>query len=82
MLAGALVAGALMGSAQDANRSGYFLDGYTFRHNINPAFAPERNYISIPVIGNFGVSAMSNIGVNTFLYKPRRVSSPHSSTKV
>lgn len=69
MLAGALVAGALMGSAQDANRSGYFLDGYTFRHNINPAFAPERNYISLPVLGNFGVSAMSNVGVNTFLYK-------------
>lgn len=69
MLAGAIAAGALMGYAQDANRSGYFLDGYTFRHALNPAFAPERNYVSIPVLGNFGVSAMSNMGVNTFIYK-------------
>ena len=54
MLAGAVAAGALLGvNAQEANRSGYFLDGYTFRHAINPAFAPERNYVSIPVLGNF-----------------------------
>ena len=70
MLAGAVAAGALLGvNAQEANRSGYFLDGYTFRHAINPAFAPERNYVSIPVLGNFGVSAMSNVGVSTFIYK-------------
>ena len=68
MLAGAVAAGALLGvNAQEANRSGYFLDGYTFRHAINPAFAPERNYVSIPVLGNFGVSAMSNVGVSTFI---------------
>ncbi|MDE5942125.1 MAG: hypothetical protein K2H14_08450, partial [Muribaculaceae bacterium] len=69
MLAGVMAAGALFGHAQDANRSGYFLEGYTYRHALNPALAPERNYVAIPVIGNFGVSAMSNVGVSTFLYQ-------------
>lgn len=69
MLAGAVAAGALFCQAQSANRSGYFLDGYTFRHELNPALASERNYVSIPVLGNIGVGLMSNVGVNTFIYK-------------
>jgi len=56
-------------SAQETSRSAYFLDGYSFRHELNPAFGGERNYISIPALGNFNIGAMSNVGVNTFLYK-------------
>lgn len=56
-------------AAQEASRSGYFLEGYNFRHQLNPAFAPENNYVAIPVLGNFGIGMASNIGVNTFIYK-------------
>ncbi|MCM1066919.1 MAG: DUF5723 family protein [Muribaculaceae bacterium] len=56
-------------TAQEAPRTAYFLDGYTFRHELNPAFMGERNYFSIPVLANFNVSLFSNVGVNTFLYK-------------
>ena len=69
MLAGLFAFGTLGIQAQEANRSGYFLEGYNFRHQLNPAFAPEQNYVSIPALGNLGVGAMSNVGVNTFLYK-------------
>ena len=54
--------------AQQPLRSGYFLDGFYYRHQLNPAFAAERNYISIPVLGNINVEAQGNIGVSTFLY--------------
>lgn len=33
-------------SAQNALRTGYFLEGYTYRHMLNPAFAPERGYFA------------------------------------
>ncbi len=69
ILAGAIAAGALGLHGQEASRSGYFLEGYNFRHQLNPAFAPEQNYVSIPALGNLGIGAMSNVGVNTFLYK-------------
>lgn len=69
MLAGLFAIGALGLQAQEASRSGYFLEGYNFRHQLNPAFAPEQNYVSIPALGNLGIGAMSNVGVNTFLYK-------------
>ena len=52
-------------------RSGYFLDGMTYRHQINPAFMGESNYVNMPlfVLGNFNVGLQGNIGVNDFLYK-------------
>lgn len=69
ILAILLTAGGIGMNAQEASRSGYFLEGYNFRHQLNPAFAPEQNYFSIPALGNLGIGAMSNVGVNTFLYK-------------
>lgn len=69
-----LVIAALLGAAQcvqaqEASRSGYFMDGYSFRHELNPAFANDHNYISIPALGSVNASLNGNVGVNTFLYK-------------
>lgn len=33
-------------SSAQSLHSGYFLEGYTYRHLMNPAFAPERNYVA------------------------------------
>lgn len=63
------VFGALTASAQEASRSAYFLDGYSYRHMLNPAFGGERNYISIPALANIDLGLYSNVGVNNFLYK-------------
>ena len=54
-------------SAQNAY-SGYFLDGYTYRYQMNPAFANEKNFISLPVLGNFDLSLSSDIKVSSILY--------------
>lgn len=55
-------------SAQQNLRTAYFTDGYTFKYKMNPAMAPERGFFAIPVIGNIGVGAESNLGLSTFLY--------------
>ncbi len=57
--------------AQSSLRSAYFLEGYTYRHQMNPAFAGERNYVGLPFLGlgNFNVGMQSNIGVSNFLHK-------------
>lgn len=69
MLAGAMAAGIFSAGAQEVSRAAYFLDGYNFRHEMNPALAPERGYFAIPVIGNLSIGTQANIGVNTFIYK-------------
>ena len=55
--------------AQNSLRSAYFLEGYTYRHQMNPAYASERNYVGMPVLGNFNVGLQGNVGVSNFLYK-------------
>ncbi len=69
MLAGALAAGFLTAGAQEVSRSAYFLDGYNFRHEMNPAIAPERGYVSGLVFGNISLGFQSNFGLNNFIYK-------------
>lgn len=55
-------------SAQNALRTGYFLEGYTYRHMLNPAFAPERGYFAFPALGNLNITVTSNVGLSSFLY--------------
>ena len=55
-------------SAQSNLRSGYFLDGYIYKYKMNPAMAPERGFVSFPVLGNVGIGLESNLGLSTFLY--------------
>lgn len=50
------------------NRSAYFLDGTTHRHLLNPAFMGERNYVSMPGLGNLSIGMQGNAGVANFLY--------------
>lgn len=50
--------------------SSYFMEGMTYRHELNPAFINESNYINLPffVLGNFNTSFRGNIGMSDFLY--------------
>ena len=48
--------------------SGYFTDGYLFRHQMNPAASNEQSYVSMPGIGNVDVSLRGNLTVKDVLY--------------
>lgn len=58
--------------AQTQNsRSAYFLEGSTYRHELNPAFMGERGYVSLPGLGNLTVGAQSTGGVGDFIFKKK-----------
>lgn len=57
---------AISASAQSLN-SAYFTNDYKFRHTMNPAFGNEQNYVSVPVLGNFGVDVRGNFGVEDMI---------------
>ena len=59
----------VVGVSAQGFRSSYFLDGATFRHQMNPAFMGERNYVSIPVLGNMNIGVQGNVGLSDFIYK-------------
>lgn len=58
-----------MNATAQSLRSGYFMEGSTYRHQLNPAFMGERNYFSIPGLGNISAGVQGNIGVDDFVYK-------------
>lgn len=48
--------------------SSYFLDRSFQRTELNPAFAPEDGYVSLPVISGIGTGANANFGIDDFLF--------------
>ena len=49
-------------------RTGYFLDGYMYKYQLNPAFQGERGFVALPTIGGTSIGAETNLGMSTFLY--------------
>lgn len=65
-LSALLMAGA---AAQAQNTySGYFNDNYLYRYQMNPAFDNERNFVSIPALGNINLSMQGNLHVSDLIY--------------
>lgn len=46
----------------------YFAESSTFRNQLNPAFAPLRGYLNLPVIGGINISAGGDLSVDKLLY--------------
>ena len=57
----AIAALAPLASGAQTVLSTYYMESAPVRMNMNPAMAPNRGYITLPVIGSFGVSLSSNV---------------------
>ena len=64
----ALMAGVAFGGHAQFTNSGYFLDNYTYRYQLNPAFGGEGIFFSIPAIGNLNVGMNGTLHLNSLLY--------------
>ena len=59
----------LAGGAVAQNPTAYFMEGTTFRSQYNPAFAPLRGYVNIPVLGGVNISAGGNLALDNILFQ-------------
>lgn len=66
-LFGVAMLAALTAGAQNT-RSGYFVDDYTYRFQLNPAFGNSKSFFSMPVLGNMNVGMNGNLHVTDLLY--------------
>lgn len=53
--------------SQQTLNSAYFLENFTYRHEMNPAFTGD-SYFSFPVLGQLNISTRGNVGLENFLY--------------
>lgn len=64
----AVVGGVVTSSAQ--MRTSYFMEGSYFRTDMNPALAPTRGYIKLPMVGGLGIDFGNNyFSVDNLFYK-------------
>ena len=47
--------------------SGFFTEGYLYRHEMNPALENSRHYVAMPFLGNINMSMYGNIGIKDVL---------------
>ena len=67
ILAGAALMASSAMQAQYTS-SGYFTDGYLYRHELNPAFGSSQGYISMPVLGNLNLGLRGDLHMQNFIY--------------
>ena len=67
ILAAAVASACCNVMAQGLN-SGYFTEDYKFRHNLNPAYGNDHNYISLPALGNINVRTHGNFGLGDVIF--------------
>lgn len=63
-----VVAGCITADAQNTY-SGYFLDNYTYRYEMNPAFGNSKGFVSMPALGNFNLALRGTLHLSDIFYK-------------
>lgn len=70
-LFGASLAAASLTAAAQASYSGYYLDNYTHRYQLNPAMGDDsdRNgFVAMPALGNLNIGMQGNLHVSSIVY--------------
>lgn len=67
ILASAAVMAAASAQAQ-STYSGYFLDNYLYRSEMNPAFGNESNFVGFPALGNLNVGMEGNLHLTNIFH--------------
>lgn len=65
------MAGTTAGAMAQASYSGYFLENYTHRYELNPALVDmsgRKMFVAMPALGNFNVGFQGNLHLTDVLY--------------
>ncbi len=67
ILSAAMMAACTSAMAQSL-QSAYYTNDFKYRHTMNPAFANEQGYFSIPALGNINMNMQGNFGYEDFFF--------------
>lgn len=69
ILSGVLAFACIFGvKAQTNTYSGYFLDNFLYRYQMNPAMGNDNHFVSFPGLGNLSVGTAGTLHLNKLLY--------------
>lgn len=67
-LAAAALLGVTTGAGAQNTNSGYFLDNYTYRYQMNPAIGNTNNFVSMPALGDLNVALRGSLNLSSVIY--------------
>lgn len=59
---------AVISASAQTTYSGYFLDNYLYRSEMNPAFGNESGYVGFPALNNINIGMEGNLHLTNVLY--------------
>ena len=68
LIALSFVAASVLGVSAQESATGYFMDNYYLRWQMNPAMANRNNYVGFPGLGNLNISANGNFSPTDIVY--------------
>lgn len=68
ILAGTVMVGAMLSTTAQNTATGYFLDDYTYRFQMNPAMGNSKGFVSMPALGNLNVAMNGTLHLKSVFY--------------
>lgn len=68
LVCGGILAATFGVTAQNTN-SGYFVENYNYRYQLNPAFGFDHNFVSMPGLGDLNVAVRGDLHLKDVIYK-------------
>lgn len=55
-------------AAAQSTESGYYVDDYTYRYQMNPAMGNSKNFVAMPALGNLNLGMHGNLHLRDVIY--------------
>lgn len=68
LIALSIAAASFMGASAQQASTGYFMENYNMKWQMNPAFGNRYGYVGMPALGNLNVGVSSNISPTDLVY--------------
>lgn len=70
LLGASLTIASCLSAAAQASYSGYYLENYTHRYQLNPALTDEsrKGFVAMPALGNLNIGMQGNLHVSNLIY--------------
>lgn len=68
IVATAAIVGSMTGLNAQSTYSGYFLDNYSYRYQMNPAIGNDDEFISMPALGDLNIALRGSLNLSSVIY--------------
>ncbi|MDE6637933.1 MAG: hypothetical protein K2K32_06835, partial [Muribaculaceae bacterium] len=82
LIALSFAAVSLMSVSAQESSTGYFMENYNMKWQLNPALGNRHGYVGFPALGNLNVSVNGNLNVTDIVYPQSLINISETTRKL